>query len=78
LIGIAADHPGKVCALEGELFRVAVSFADKSKTDHKAVYAELVGKHGMDPEFIAKLLKKHTKTADSVPTVRVSGRRVAR
>lgn len=77
LISIGAAHPGMTCALEGDLYRVAVSFGTKTKTDYKAAFEELIAKHGMDADFVAKLLAKHTETAEGVPSIRVSARKVS-
>lgn len=71
LISIAANQPGTSCAIEGEAYRAAVTFADKRVTDYKAAFSELVARHGMSEEFVRTLLKKHTKVAELVPTVRV-------
>lgn len=77
LISIAAAHPGAVCALEGDLYRAAVSFTNKSKTDYKAAFDELCAKHGMSADFVATLLKRHTEVAEGVPSIRVSARKVS-
>lgn len=77
LISIAANHPANVCALEGDLFRATVSFTNKTVTDYRGAFEELVAKHGMSAEFIERLLKKHTKTAEGVPSIRVSALKVS-
>lgn len=70
LISLAADHPGRACAIEGELFRACVSWVDKKVVDHAAVYEEL--SRVVASDLLDRLVKKHTKVAECVPTVRVS------
>lgn len=77
LISSAADVPGTAWADEGDCFRACVSWADKATVDYKGALAELQAKHGMQEDFIAALLHKHTKVAPLVPTVRVSARKVS-
>lgn len=77
VISLAANHPGRVFAADGELFRAAVSWADKNVTDWKAVAEALAQHHDTDPALLARLIKANTQTAPMVPTVRVSARKVA-
>jgi hypothetical protein len=70
LISLAADHPGRACAIEGELFRACVSWVDQKVVDHNAVYEELSKVVAID--LIERLVKKHTRVAECVPKVRVS------
>lgn len=76
LISLAAQHPGKVWAENGDVFRATVSWADKTVTDWKAVAATLAQQHDTDPDVLARLIKANTQKAEMVPSVRVGARKV--
>jgi hypothetical protein len=69
LISMAANQPGSSCAIEGEAYRAAVTFADKRVTDYKALLADL--SKVVQGDLIDRLVAKHTRVAEGVPTVRV-------
>ena len=68
LITLAAN--GAERAFEGDLFRAAVVFGARSSLDKDALFAEL-GEFHVHPDILQRLIRKHTKVAPDVPSVRV-------
>jgi hypothetical protein len=60
-------------AVDGNLYRSVVVFANKPVTNHEGVYAELV-RNGVDQDMIDRAVFNHTQVAESVPAVRVYSR----
>lgn len=74
LISRAALHPGKAYAEEGEVFRACVSWSDKRATDWAEVIADLGAAFGIPQERIDAVIRRRTRIAPMVPTVRVSSK----
>ena len=72
LIDAAANG---VCVTEGAMFRATVSFADKPCVSYAAAIAELAMLYDISEDQIGRVLKRHTKVAPQVPTVRVVARK---
>lgn len=62
-------------AFEGELFRATVSFADKVKTDWRAVVAEIAELASLPADVQEEIIARHTERAEGVPTVRCTARK---
>lgn len=73
LIGFASSLQRK--AFEGDLFRATVTFADKVKTDWRAVVAEIAALSNLPADVQEEIIARHTERAEGVPTVRCTARK---
>lgn len=64
-------------AFEGDYFRATVSFADKTKTDWRAVVAEMAELFNVPASEQERMITRYTERAEGVPTVRVTARKGA-
>jgi hypothetical protein len=76
LISAAVDNV-RDAVIDGPLFRSTVSFADKKVVDYKALLTALVDLGLVKKLAMESMIKKHTKTAEGVPCVRVTARKAA-
>lgn len=74
VVAMAARGTERSWSRDGEVFRAAVTWTDKTTTDWKAVAEELA--RDIPPEVLGRILKRHTSVLPDVVTVRVSARKV--